>query len=106
LWTWGDNFRGAAGNNRNVDVSTPVTTILGGNDWAKVTSGIGYIAAIKTNGSLWVWGDNRFAQLGINNTIDKSTPVTTFLGGNNWKTVGGGFQTLTAITSGFNVDLS
>ena len=36
---------------------------------------------------LWTWGLNTSGQLGTNDTTDKSTPTTTFAGGNNWKQV-------------------
>jgi len=31
--------------------------------------------AIKTDGTLWVWGRNDAGQLGIGNTVDRSSPV-------------------------------
>ena len=60
------------------------------------------MAAIKTDGSLWTWGGNNTfgsstGQLGINNTADRTTPVTTFAGGNNWKQVSAGFYHTAAI---------
>ena len=34
---------------------------------------------------LWVWGNGGNVQLGTNATTNRSTPVTTFAGGTNWK---------------------
>jgi alpha-tubulin suppressor-like RCC1 family protein len=31
--------------------------------------------AVKTDGTLWSWGDGNFGVLGTNDTIDKSSPV-------------------------------
>jgi len=89
LWVWGSGAAGRSGTNTTLDKDTPVTTFAGGNDWKQVSCGGVYTAAIKTDGSLWVWGDNGNGQLGINASIfaDKSTPVTTFAGGNDWKQV-------------------
>jgi hypothetical protein len=64
------------------------------------------MAAIKTDGTLWTWGPGTSGQLGNNATTDRSTPVTTFAGGNNWKSVSGGNSHTAAIKSGLNVDLS
>ena len=48
------------------------------------------MAAIKTDGSLWTWGFNTSGQLGTNDATTRSTPVTTFSGGNTWKQVSAG----------------
>jgi alpha-tubulin suppressor-like RCC1 family protein len=97
LWTWGQNSYGQLGINDNTARSTPVTTFLGGTNWKSVACGYYHTTAIKTDGTLWVWGFNTNAQLGINNTTNRSTPVTTFLGGTNWKQVAGGGNFTAAI---------
>jgi alpha-tubulin suppressor-like RCC1 family protein len=101
LWTWGVNGDGRLGNNTTTVINTPVTTILGGNDWKSVAGGNYYTIALKTDGTLWTWGRNSEGQLGDNTAISRSTPVTTFLGGNNWKSVAGfGFHTVALKTDG------
>ena len=87
LWTWGDNNNGQLGDNSTADKITPITTFLGGSNWKQVSGGGYYTAAIKTDGTLWTWGDNASGQLGNNAVTDRYTPVTTFLGGTNWKQV-------------------
>jgi len=93
LWIWGRNDTGQLGTNDTTpDRRTPVTTFAGGNDWKQVTCGYQFTAAIKTDGSLWTWGQNDRGQLGINDATNRSTPVTTFAGENNWKQVSAGFR--------------
>jgi alpha-tubulin suppressor-like RCC1 family protein len=87
LWSWGRNDSGQLGTNDLISRSTPVTTFLGGNNWKSVATGFSHTAAIKTDGTLWTWGSNGNGQLGDNTSTTRSTPVTTFLGGNNWKQV-------------------
>ena len=87
LWIWGNNEQNQLGINNWPNILTPVTTFAGGNTWKSVSCGFEHTAAIKTDGSLWVWGRNSYGSLGINNTTPISTPVTTFAGGNNWKEV-------------------
>jgi len=41
----------------------------------KVSSGYTHILMIKTDGSLWAWGDNQFGQLGDGTTTDRVAPV-------------------------------
>jgi alpha-tubulin suppressor-like RCC1 family protein len=99
LWTWGRNSDYAqlginiGGGSRN----TPVTTFAGGTNWKSVICGGSHTAAIKTDGSLWTWGLNLYGELGNFSTTTRSTPVTTFAGGNNWKQVSGGKNHTAAI---------
>ena len=97
LWTWGFGGSGQLGNNESNNVRSPVTTFLGGNDWKQVDCGINYTSAVKTNGTLWCWGDGGSGRLGTNNAISRSTPVTTFAGGNNWKQVACGNANTAAV---------
>ena len=98
LWTWGSGDKGVLGINSATNKITPVTTFAGGINWKQVFCGNKNMAAIKTDGTLWVWGNGGFGQNGINNTIDKLTPVTTFAGGNNWKQVSAGPTLVSAVT--------
>jgi alpha-tubulin suppressor-like RCC1 family protein len=97
LWTWGSGGYGQLGNNAVTTRSTPVTTFAGGTNWKQVSCGFEHTAAIKTDGSLWTWGRNNDGQLGNNATTDRSTPVTIFAGGNNWKQVATGYRNSAAI---------
>jgi alpha-tubulin suppressor-like RCC1 family protein len=97
LWTWGAGAQGHLGTNDVTNRSTPVTTFSGGTNWKQVGCGAFHIAAIKTDGTLWTWGGNSNGQLGINDVTNRSTPVTTFAGGTNWKQVGCGAFHIAAI---------
>jgi DNA polymerase IIIc chi subunit len=101
LWTWGNNSTGQLGNNTTTQRRTPVTTFAGGTDWKQVSCGYFHTAAIKTDGTLWIWGRNSYVQLGVNDLTQRNTPVTTFAGGTNWKqVVGGGSHTAAIKTDG------
>jgi alpha-tubulin suppressor-like RCC1 family protein len=97
LWTWGYNTNGQLGNNTTTQRNTPITTFAGGTNWKQVSGGFTHTVAIKTDGTLWTWGFNNNGQLGTNDTINRTTPVTTFAGGTNWKQVGGGVVHTVAI---------
>jgi hypothetical protein len=98
LWVWGDELNGRLGNNRNsLNISTPVTTFAGGTNWKQVSCGAGHMAAIKTDGTLWTWGGGISGRLGNASITDRSTPVTTFAGGTNWKQVSAGGDYTAAI---------
>ena len=101
LWTWGRNSYGQLGDNTTTQRNTPVTTFAGGTNWKQVSTGRTHCAAIKTDGTLWTWGSGGDGRLGDNATINRSTPVTTFAGGTNWKQVSGGnVQTAAIKTDG------
>ena len=89
LWTWGNNsyFEGMLGDNTTLDRSSPVQTVAGGTNWKQVAAGYTHTSAIKTDGTLWTWGTNSYGNVGDNTTIDRSSPVQTIAGGNNWKYV-------------------
>ena len=97
LWLWGRNNIGQLGINNTADKNTPVTTFAGGNNWKQVSCGTVQTAAIKTDGSLWIWGVGDWGQLGTNDGTSRSTPVTTFIGGNNWKQVSCGREFTAAV---------
>jgi alpha-tubulin suppressor-like RCC1 family protein len=87
LWLWGRNQYGQLGNNSITNVSSPIQTISGGTNWKLVTCGTYQTAAIKTDGTLWLWGDNAYGQLGTGGTTSVSSPIQTISGGTNWKLV-------------------
>jgi alpha-tubulin suppressor-like RCC1 family protein len=99
LWTWGYGFSGQLGNgvNSSGNISTPVTTFSGGTNWKQVSCGYRYASAIKTDGTLWVWGSGLGGQLGNAVSVNRSTPVTTFAGGTDWKQVSCGYNNTSAI---------
>ena len=88
LWTWGVNSNGSLGDNTNTIRSSPVQTIAAGTNWKQVSTGNNTTAAVKTDGTLWLWGNNAtYGMLGDNTVADKSSPVQTIAGGTNWKQV-------------------
>jgi alpha-tubulin suppressor-like RCC1 family protein len=87
LWCAGQNDYGQFGTNYTsspgVLISSPVQTVFRTNDWRKIVNDSFYAVALKMNGTIWTWGRNNYGQLGINSTVNKSTPVQ--VGSeNNW----------------------
>ena len=80
LWTWGRNNYGQNGQNGSVNAhySSPVQ-IGSSTDWntgekTLVTSN-DTSAAMKTDGTLWMFGRNVYGNYGINETVSYSSPV-------------------------------
>lgn len=97
LWLWGENNTGALGDNTRTGRSSPVQTVAGGTSWKYVSCGYDFTAAIKLDGSLWVWGYNFWGQLGTNDTTRYSSPVQTVSAGTNWKNVSCGGHFMCAV---------
>ena len=102
LWCWGGNSNGQLGDNTILKKSSPVQTVAGGTNWKQLNCTGSSVAAIKTDGTLWSWGNNQYGGLGDNTTVAKSSPVQTTVYGTNWKQVGSGgtASTAAAITNG------
>ena len=76
LWGWGSTSYGGLGQNSSPQggtesFSSPIQIV---GSWSNVT---GFTAALmpKTNGELWVVGQNTMGQLGLNTTVRYSSPV-------------------------------
>jgi alpha-tubulin suppressor-like RCC1 family protein len=97
LWCWGLNASGQLGDNTATTRSSPVQTVAFGTNWKQVSAGYKYTAAIKTDGTLWCWGENTNGQLGDNTRTNRSSPVQTVAFGTNWKQVSIGIYSMSAV---------
>jgi alpha-tubulin suppressor-like RCC1 family protein len=75
MWTFGYNAYGQLGDNTTVVRSSPVQVTGSNTNWVNVNGGSNHVIGIKTDGSLWTWGKNSSGQLGVNNTINRSSPT-------------------------------
>jgi len=95
LWVWGDNQVGALGDGTLDTKSSPVQTITAGTNWKQVAVGGYFTTAIKTDGTLWTWGNNDSGQLGDGTSVNKSTPIQ--IAGTTWKQIASGYSSSGAI---------
>ena len=75
LWCWGDNQRGQIGDGTTTDRHAPVEITALGAAVAAVSVGFEHTCAIKTDGTLWCWGDNGFGQLGDGTEQQRLSPI-------------------------------
>ncbi len=119
VWTWGRNTSGAlglatselcGGNPRVACATTPRNVSSIGTGFKAVAAGPYHALALKTDGTLWAWGDNSAGQLGVAST--DVCPEGANYTGNNFgaldcsltpKQVGTGF---TAISAGYQHSLA
>jgi hypothetical protein len=100
LWSWGRNNSGQLGDLTYTNRSSPVQTIAGGSNWKQVSAGINYTTALKTDSTLWSWGNNLYGQLGDGTATDRNSPVQIGSGGNVWKQISAGSYHVAATTFG------
>ncbi len=69
LWGWGGDDFGALGDG-NDSGSVPNPTQIGTDtDWASASAGANNSLAVKTDGTLWAWGNNTYGQLGTGDSV-------------------------------------
>ena len=42
--------------------------------WSDLSAGASHVLALKSDGRLWTWGENRHGQLDIGTTADQNKP--------------------------------
>jgi alpha-tubulin suppressor-like RCC1 family protein len=97
LWAWGKNYSGVLGQNQAeaqlARVSSPVQ--IPGTNWAASSTAnhakftgnyVSAAGAIKTDGTLWMWGYGGYGGLGQGNVTQRSSP--TQVPGTTWTNVG------------------
>ena len=99
LWMWGSGHYGALGQNnmsgavsQQIYVSSPVQ--VPGTTWTAdqgggsgMHPGTTAIAFIKTDNTLWTWGQNSNGALGLNESYNKNKSSPVQIPGTNWKYV-------------------
>lgn len=77
VWTWGYNYDGqlgdgTSGNGTNSDIPDKLLRLSG---ISRIAAGADYTAALKSDGTVWAWGNNDYGQLGDDTTSSNGSPV-------------------------------
>jgi len=90
LWSWGTNFGGwpvlGLG---NMAPQTNLHRIGQDTDWVDIATSFDFSLALKSDGTLWGWGQNLNYQLGDGTKTTRRTPIRS-VGRNDWKQVAAG----------------
>jgi len=73
MWAFGRGENGSRGDGTSTAAVLSVPVQLTGT-WAQISFG-GHGAAIKLDGSLWMWGTNTSGQLGLGDIVNRSSPT-------------------------------
>lgn len=78
LWAWGWNYNSQLGSGvpqPDVNGGTTLPVKIGTNTYIKIASSVNHSMAIRSDGTLWTWGENGAGQLGNGSTSDVTVPT-------------------------------
>jgi len=87
LWSWGYNGFGQLGTNNTISYSSPVQEVSSSTNWSSFDIAEEHVVAIKSDGTLWAWGEGQYGRLGTNITTRCSSPVQEASSSTNWSKV-------------------
>jgi alpha-tubulin suppressor-like RCC1 family protein len=99
VYAWGYNNYGQIGNNTSSSTTYATTPKKSSISSVKeVAAGQYHSLALKTDGTVWAWGYDKYGQLGIGSTSNKTAPVAVVVTNMAHK--------ITAISAGYNHSLA
>ncbi len=81
VWAWGRNQYGRLGDGTSINRPTPVQVIDPNDpsgflaDVVDIAAGRDHSLALKSDGTVWAWGNNSNGRLGDNTVLPRSSPV-------------------------------
>jgi YD repeat-containing protein len=99
-WAWGRNTYSQLGLGDTTHRSSPVSVVGGFTDWCEVAGGAYHSLGIRTNGTVWAWGNNSQGRLGDGTNTARSSPVSVVGGFTDWCEVAAGNHSLGIRTNG------
>ena len=75
LYTWGRNNVGQLGDSTTVDKNIPTYIAPTSLYWKSISAGESHSVAIDDLNSVYIWGNNKYGQLGLNDTLNRSAPT-------------------------------
>ena len=85
--------------------SSPVQISSG--SWSQIAAGGSFSAALKSDGTLWTWGDNDYGQLGQGNFVTYAGTTRTFsmiqVGTSSWSQISAGLSYMIAIDTTYKL---
>ncbi|HEU5388612.1 MAG TPA: hypothetical protein VFV73_22160 [Streptosporangiaceae bacterium] len=76
VWAWGDNQNGQLGRGTISDHEVTPVRVSGLADVTRISAGMDFGLALRSDGTVRAWGDGQLGQLGSGVTADSPVPVT------------------------------
>jgi len=90
LWAWGSNVYGQLGLGDTIATRLSPVQVGTGTNWVHISASYSHSLAIKSDGTLWAWGNSSNGQLGLGDTTTRLSPVQVGTG-TNWVSAEGAF---------------
>jgi alpha-tubulin suppressor-like RCC1 family protein len=75
VWAWGGNLKGQLGDGTYTESNNTPVKVGDLTDVVAVSGSWYHSLALKSDGTVWAWGDNVYGQLGDGTDLDRNTPV-------------------------------
>ncbi len=78
VWAWGHNSNGQIGDGTTTDRPTPLQVgvgVVGFSNIIAISAGDDHSTALKSDGTVWIWGSNEYGQIG-NGTVSMTNQLT------------------------------
>ncbi len=75
VWSWGLDYGGRLGDGPGGDPGLVPVQVSGLANAASVSAGGSHSLALRSDGTVWAWGDNTYGQLGDGTTQTRDVPV-------------------------------
>ena len=105
LWAWGLNDKAQIGDSTLATTAlqkTPLQITSPSGSWLAVSAGGHDSFALRSDGTLWAWGDNGTGQLGISNS-NATVNTPTQVGAGGWQYVKAGYDFTIGVMADGNV---
>ncbi len=100
VWSWGDDFYGQLGDDTTIAQKSAPVAVSGTTNVVAIAAGNTYSLALKSDGKMLTWGDDKYGQLGNDSAIaNQPTPVTVS-GATNIVGIAGGSHSLALKSDG------
>ena len=91
LWVWGSNSAGQLGNGSTGAGQITPFQIGADNNWVSVAAGSEHSIGLKSDGTIWAWGDNEYGQVGVGSSDFWKTTPTQIGIATDWVSIAAGY---------------
>ncbi|GAB2588879.1 chromosome condensation regulator RCC1 [Paractinoplanes abujensis] len=99
MWCWGSASYGQTGQGNNIQQNSPVQIMNPATGWTSVSAGALYTCAVRSDSTMYCWGQNAFGEMGqgVQGTPQTTPVAVTSPAATGWVQVSAGHQHVCAL---------